>query len=404
MSSNDTGSVTPANALGRVIDLLRGPAGGGVLLVLCAAAAMVVANSPWREAYFALLGYPLGLGSGAMRLELSALLWINDALMALFFLLVALEIKREMVVGQLRTRAQLMLPLLCAIGGMAVPAAIYAGFNFGDSEAIHGWAIPSATDIAFALGILALLGSRVPLGLRVLLSAIAVLDDLGAIVVIALFYTDKLRIALLLAALGVLGLMYLLNLFGLARTWLLLALGAVLWVLVFNSGVHATLAGVATGLMIPLHDRTRPQRGPLERLERQFHPWVTWLILPLFAFANAGVDLAGVTLEMGLHPVPLGIAMGLVVGKPIGIGGAAWLARRAGLAAWPAGVRGDALLGMAMLCGIGFTMSLFIGGLSFAPGSEAAHIHRLGILGGSTLAAIFGSFWLRRCLRPVEPV
>ncbi len=403
MSSNDTGSMTPANALGRVIDLLRGPAGGGMLLVLCATAAMLIANSPWREAYFALLGYPLGLGSGASRLDLPVLLWINDALMALFFLLVALEIKREMVVGQLRTRAQLMLPLVCAISGMAVPAAIYAGFNFGDIEAIHGWAIPSATDIAFALGILALLGSRVPLGLKVLLSAIAVLDDLGAIVVIALFYTDHLQVALLLAALGVLVLMYLLNLFGLARTWLLLVLGALLWVLVFKSGVHATLAGVATGLMIPLHDRRDPGRAPLERLERQLHPWVTWVILPLFAFANAGVDLAGVTLEMGFHAVPLGIAMGLVVGKPIGIGGAAWLARRAGLASWPAGVRGDAMLGMAMLCGIGFTMSLFIGSLSFDPGSEAAHIHRLGILGGSTIAAIIGSLWLRRCLRPVEP-
>lgn len=398
MSSNDTGSMTPANALGRVIDLLRGPAGGGMLLVLCATAAMLIANSPWREAYFALLGYPLGLGSGASRLDLPVLLWINDALMALFFLLVALEIKREMVVGQLRTRAQLMLPLVCAISGMAVPAAIYAGFNFGDIEAIHGWAIPSATDIAFALGILALLGSRVPLGLKVLLSAIAVLDDLGAIVVIALFYTDHLQVALLLAALVVLVLMYLLNLFGLARTWLLLVLGAVLWVLVFKSGVHATLAGVATGLMIPLHDRRDPGRAPLERLERQLHPWVTWVILPLFAFANAGVDLAGVTLEMGFHAVPLGIAMGLVVGKPIGIGGAAWLARRAGLASWPAGVRGDAMLGMAMLCGIGFTMSLFIGSLSFDPGSEAAHIHRLGILGGSTIAAIIGSLWLRRCL------
>ena len=374
-----------------------------MLLVLCATAAMLIANSPWREAYFALLGYPLGLGSGASRLDLPVLLWINDALMALFFLLVALEIKREMVVGQLRTRAQLMLPLVCAISGMAVPAAIYAGFNFGDIEAIHGWAIPSATDIAFALGILALLGSRVPLGLKVLLSAIAVLDDLGAIVVIALFYTDHLQVALLLAALVVLVLMYLLNLFGLARTWLLLVLGAVLWVLVFKSGVHATLAGVATGLMIPLHDRRDPGRAPLERLERQLHPWVTWVILPLFAFANAGVDLAGVTLEMGFHAVPLGIAMGLVVGKPIGIGGAAWLARRAGLASWPAGVRGDAMLGMAMLCGIGFTMSLFIGSLSFDPGSEAAHIHRLGILGGSTIAAIIGSLWLRRCLRPVEP-
>jgi NhaA family Na+:H+ antiporter len=170
-------------------------------------------------------------------------------------------------------------------------------------------------------------------------------------------------------------------------------------VLVFNSGVHATLAGVATGLMIPLHDRHRPRRGPLERLERQLHPWVIWGILPLFAFANAGVDLAGVTLEMSLHAVPLGIALGLVVGKPVGIGGAAWLARRSGLAAWPAGVRGQAMVGMAMLCGIGFTMSLFIGGLSFAPGSEAAHIHRLGILAGSTVAAILGSLLLRRALR-----
>jgi len=385
-----------------LVRLLRGPAGGGVLLVLCAALAMTVANSPWRANYFALLEHPLALGTGALRLELSAVHWINDALMAVFFLLVALEIKREMVVGQLRTRAQLTLPLLCAISGMAVPAAIYAGFNAGDAAAIHGWAIPSATDIAFALGILALLGDRVPLGLKVLLSAIAVLDDLGAIVVIAVFYTETLALGMLLAALGVLLLMFVLNRLGMARTWLLLLLGAVLWMLVHHSGVHATLAGVATGLMIPLHERHRPQRGPLERLEHQLHPWVTWLILPLFAFANAGVDLDGVSLAMGLDAVPLGIAAGLVIGKPVGIFGAAWLARRGGIAVWPAGVRGDAMLGMAMLCGIGFTMSLFIGGLSFAPGSEAAHVHRLGILGGSSIAAVLGSLWLHRCLRRGE--
>ena len=399
MPSNEIEPASPRHRVGQLAELLRGPAGGGLLLVLCAGLAMGVANSPWRDVYHALLDYPLGLGSAAMRIELPAVLWINDALMSVFFLLVALEIKREMVVGQLRTRAQLMLPLLCAISGMLVPAAIYVALNLGDSASLHGWAIPSATDIAFALGILALLGSRVPLGLKVLLSTIAVLDDLGAIVIIALFYTEELRITLLLAALGVLGLMYLLNLFGLARTWLLLALGAALWVLVFNSGVHATLAGVATGLMIPLHDRRRPHRGPLERLERQLHPWVIWGILPLFAFANAGVDLVGVTLEMSLHAVPLGIALGLVVGKPVGIGGAAWLVRRSGLAAWPAGVHGQAMVGMAMLCGIGFTMSLFIGGLSFAPGSEAAHIHRLGILAGSAVAAILGSLLLRRALR-----
>lgn len=402
MSSNRPESPNPT-PLARLWGVLQGPAGGGLVLVACAALALVVANSGWRGAYEAFLEYRVTLGAGALSLEEPVLLWINDALMALFFLLVALEIKREMVVGQLRTRAQLMLPLICALSGMLVPAAIYAAFNFRDPGAIHGWAIPSATDIAFALGILALLGSRVPLGLKVLLSAIAVLDDLGAIVVIALFYTDSLQVGFLLAAIGVLALMYALNFTGLARTWLLLALGAVLWVLVLKSGVHATLAGVATGLMVPLHDRRRPQRAPLERLERQLHPMVTWIILPLFAFANAGVDLTGVTLEMGFHAVPLGIALGLIVGKPVGIGGAAWLARRAGLATWPEGVRGGAMLGMAMLCGIGFTMSLFIGALSFEAGSEAAHVHRLGILGGSFVAALLGSFWLRRCLRPVEP-
>ncbi len=379
----------------RLAQSVHSPAFAGVLLVACAAVAMLVANSPLRGAYDAFLHWKLGVPGVLFK---PALLWINDALMAVFFLFVALEIKREMVVGQLRSRAQLALPLLCAFGGMAVPALIYLGFAHADDIARRGWAIPSATDIAFALGILALLGSRVPLAMKVLLSAIAVLDDLGAIVVIALFYGEHLAPWWLLGALAVLVVMAVLNKLGHARTVTYLALGAVLWFLVLKSGVHATLAGVATGLMIPLNDPKNPMRTPLETLERRLHPPVSFFILPLFAFANAGLDLSGIRLEQALHAVPLGVMSGLVLGKPIGIVGSIWLAGLAGLRR-PPNLGWNLLIGLGLLCGIGFTMSLFIGSLAFAPGTEAAVTHRLGILAGSAVAALAGYCWLRFALK-----
>lgn len=391
-SSIEKGPRGVRHALAR---MAHSPAFSGVLLMACAVLAMLVANSPWRGVYAAFLHWELGVPGVLFK---PMLLWINDALMAVFFLFVALEIKREMVVGQLRSRAQLALPLLCALGGMVVPALIYLGFTHDDAIARAGWAIPSATDIAFALGILALLGARVPMSMKVLLSTIAVLDDLGAIIVIALFYGEHFSPGWLLGGFAVLAAMLALNKFGHARTITYLALGAVLWFLLLKSGIHATLAGVATGLMIPLNDPKHPVRTPLETLERQLHPPVSFFILPLFAFANAGLDLSGIPLEQAMHAVSLGVMFGLVLGKPIGIVGTIWLAGLAGLQR-PPNLGWNLLIGLGFLCGIGFTMSLFIGSLAFAPGTEAATTHRLGILAGSTIAALAGFFWLRRALK-----
>lgn len=396
MTSNDSSSDAGLRGLRqKLADAIHSPAFAGVLLVACAALAMLVANSPLRGAYEAFLHWKLGVPGVLFK---PMLLWINDALMAVFFLFVALEIKREMVMGQLRSRAQLALPLLCALGGMVVPALIYLGFAHADEIARRGWAIPSATDIAFALGILALLGSRVPLSMKVLLSAIAVLDDLGAIIVIALFYGEHLAPWWLLGALGVLVVMGVLNKRGHARIATYLLLGTVLWFLVLKSGIHATIAGVATGLMIPLNDPGNPVRTPLETLERRLHPPVSLFILPLFAFANAGLDLSGIKLEQALHAVPMGVMLGLVLGKPVGIVGSIWLAGFFGLRR-PPNLTWNMLIGLGLLCGIGFTMSLFIGSLAFAPEAEAAITHRLGILAGSTITALAGYFWLRRALK-----
>lgn len=396
MTPNDSSPEHGSSGLRRAwAQVIHSPAFSGVLLVACAAVAMGVANSPLRGAYDAFLHWKLGVPGLLFK---PVLLWINDALMAVFFLFVALEIKREMVMGQLRSRAQLALPLLCALGGMVVPALIYLGFTHADEVARRGWAIPSATDIAFALGILALLGSRVPLAMKVLLSAIAVLDDLGAIVVIALFYSDHLALWWLLGALAVLVAMGTLNKLGHARTTTYLLFGAVLWFLVLKSGIHATLAGVATGLMIPLNDPKNPVNTPLEALERRLHAPVGFFILPLFAFANAGLDLSGIRLEQVMHAVPMGVTLGLVLGKPVGIVGSIWLAGFFGLRR-PPNLDWNMLIGLGLLCGIGFTMSLFIGSLAFAPGAEATITHRIGILSGSTIAALAGYFWLHRALR-----
>ena len=379
-------------------------ASGGVILIIAAAAAMLLANMGMtRDLYHAFLETPVELKVGALEINKNMLLWINDALMALFFLLVALEIKREMVVGQLRTRAQLMLPLVCAISGMAVPAAIYAGFNFGDIEAIHGWAIPSATDIAFALGILALLGSRVPLGMKLLLSTIAVIDDLAAIIIIALFYTSDLSMVALAWAGAAIAAMVVLNRRGVQALTPYLLLGTVVWVAVLKSGVHATLAGVVTGLLIPHVDRKdgiddETQHSPLETLEHALHPWVAYAILPVFAFANAGLALAGLGLSELLSPLPAGIALGLVLGKPIGIVLTALGMRAAGFARFPEGMDLRAMVGLGILCGIGFTMSLFIGGLAFAQSPLHYTEGVVGVLGGSLVAAVIGLAWLHAVL------
>jgi NhaA family Na+:H+ antiporter len=382
-------------------DFFRLQAAAGIVLMAAAALAMVVANSPWQGAYEAFRHLPIGFSVGGFGLMKGAEHWINDGLMAVFFLLVALEIKRETLSGQLSSREQMLLPVLCAIGGVAVPAILYWAMNQSDPTALRGWAIPTATDIAFALGILALLGSRVPLGMKLLLSTIAVVDDLVAILIIAIFYTHDLAAHQLAWAGAGVGLMLLLNWRGVTRLWPYLFLGAVVWYFVLKSGVHATLAGVVTGLLIPLRGRTDDAPSPLESLEHALHPWVAYLVLPLFAFTNAGLALGGLQMSDLLASVPLGIVLGLVLGKPVGIVAIALIARATGIARFPDGMDFKAMLGLGMLCGVGFTMSLFISNLAFASiGGQFGEASVLGVLCASVISALAGWVWLRFTLKP----
>ena len=321
--------------------------------------------------------------------------------MAVFFLLVALEIKREIVSGQLSSRSQLTLPVIAALGGAAAPALIYAAINGSDAEAMRGWAIPTATDIAFALGILSLLGKRVPLSIKLLLSTIAVIDDLLAIIIIAIFYTTNLAPIAMVCAVALVGLLVGMNRLGVKGVGPYLLVGALLWLCVLKSGVHATLAGVVVGLCIPAQDGKGG--SPLERLEHGLQPWVAYAILPLFAFANAGVPLPEDGLQTLLHPVPLGIALGLLLGKPVGVFGCVWLATRLRWMMLPDDLGWSALFGVSLLCGIGFTMSLFIGSLAFESGALLyAELNRIGILAGSVVSAIIGLLWLRWRLPAAE--
>ncbi len=374
---------------------------GGLLLIIAAALAMIVANSSFGEGYRHLLEFKLGLNAGGADLRLSVHHWINDALMAVFFFLVAMEIKREMVEGALSSRDQLILPVLCAAGGVLAPALIFTAMNWNDAGAIRGWAIPTATDIAFAIGVLTLLGSRVPLGLKLLLTTIAVVDDLIAVMIIAAFYSGELSMPMLGGAGLLVAVLVAMNRAGATSIAAYVFVGVVMWFLVLQSGVHATLAGVALGFCIPMRDRQRPDREILHPLEMRLHPWVALVIVPIFAFANAGVPLAGVEPGHLFNAMPIGIALGLFVGKQIGIFGVAWLAIRFGVASLPKRTTWPLLYGMAILCGIGFTMSLFIADLSFVRGSENAELSRLGILIGSLVSAMAGLAFLTFALRRV---
>lgn len=390
-------------AVHALAEFFRLEAAGGILLIAAALLALILANSPLQALYDAFRDMPVEVRIGAVGIAKPLLLWINDGLMAIFFLLVALEIKREVLSGQLSSREQLTLPLICAAAGVAAPALIYTAINRGDAIAMQGWAIPAATDIAFALGILALLGSRAPLGMKVLLSTIAVVDDLIAIVIIAIFYTSTLSLVSLAWAGLAIALMALLNRRGVTALTPYLLLGALTWVCVLKSGVHATLAGVVTGLMIPHVNRNNAiddevEHSPLESLEHALHPWVAYGILPVFAFANAGLMLGGMGLRDAMAPVPLGIALGLVLGKPIGIVAAAVIARALGVARFPDGMDLKAMLGLGLLCGVGFTMSLFISALAFANDGDVFQSSVLGVLVASTIAAIAGYVWLRMTL------
>ena len=380
------------NPLTAVREFLRLESASGILLVIAGALAMVAANTALVGWYDALLSAPFKIQLGDFKLDKPLVIWVNDLLMAIFFLLVGLEIKREVVMGELSDGAKVALPAIAALGGMIVPAAIYAWINWGDPVGIRGWAIPSATDIAFALGVLSLFGERVPVGLKIFLMTLAVLDDLGAIVIIALFYTSDLSVAaLMLAGLAIAGLLAL-NRFGVMRIAPYILIGLVLWVCVLKSGVHATLAGVVTALFIPARDPAHPGHPPLTRLEHALHPWVAFGILPIFAFANAGVNLTGLSMKDLLQPIPLGIMLGLVVGKQLGVFTFAWLAVKLGLARLPGGVDFKQVYGVAIICGIGFTMSLFIGMLAFenAASGEVIVTDRLGVLSGSLISAVVG--------------
>ena len=403
--THDSSTRRASTAATRLKDFLHLEAAGGVALMLATVVALLVANSPLEALYSSLLALPMEVRLGSFGIDKPLLLWVNDGLMAVFFLLVGLELKREIVTGQLSDPRQVVLPALAAVGGMAVPAAIYSAFNWGDAVAMRGWAIASATDIAFALGILSLLGSRVPQTLKVLLLTVAIFDDLGAIVIIALFYTAELSVtALAVASVALLGL-FALNRTGVRSLPAYFLIGAVLWVAVLKSGVHATLAGVALALFIPIRGSSgKEDVSPLERLEHGLHPWVAFGILPAFAFSNAGVPLLGLSVDDLVQPVPLGIALGLIFGKVIGVGGMSLAAIATRVASLPDNVRLADILGVSLLCGIGFTMSLFIASLAFEQGGPTyPGVERLGILGGSVIAGLLGYLVLRASLRARTP-
>ena len=369
-------------------------------LLVAAVLALVLANSPFAGTIHGLLGTKLGLTYGEIGPAKPLLLWINDGLMAVFFLLVGLEIKREVVEGELSRPSQVALPVAAALGGMIVPGLIYVGLNWGNAVALRGWAIPAATDIAFSLGVLAALGSRVPLALKVFLTTLAIVDDLGAIVIIAVFYTSQLSFqAMALAGVCIVGLA-ILNRAGVRRLGLYMLVGVVLWVSVLESGVHATVAGVVLALFIPLKAAGEAEGArPAIVLEHALKPWSAWFIMPVFAFANAGLSLAGLSLASLVEPVPLGIVAGLFLGKQVGIVLGAGLLIALGVAALPAAATWRQLYGVSILGGIGFTMSLFIGTLTFADATHETQV-RLGVLVGSLLSALLGYAVLRWPARP----
>ncbi|MDN3699773.1 Na+/H+ antiporter NhaA [Vibrio artabrorum] len=371
-------------------DFFKMESAGGIILVIAAAIAMFVANSPLNEMYQGVLhSYVLGM---------SVSHWINDGLMAVFFLLIGLEVKRELLEGALKSKETAIFPAIAAVGGMLAPALIYVLFNSSNPEALQGWAIPAATDIAFALGIMALLGNRVPVSLKVFLLALAIIDDLGVVVIIALFYSGDLSTLALTVGFIATGVLFMLNNKRVTKLSVYLIVGAILWFAVLKSGVHATLAGVVIGFAIPLKGN-KGERSPLKHLEHALHPYVAFAILPIFAFANAGISLEGISLSNLTGMLPLGIAMGLLVGKPLGIFLFSWGAVKTGIAKLPEGVNFMNIFAVSVLCGIGFTMSIFISSLAFGPtNADFDTLARLGILMGSTTAAILGYFLLRTSL------
>jgi NhaA family Na+:H+ antiporter len=388
----------PGRALNAIREFLKLESASGIILVGSAVLALILNNSPLSNLYDLLLNTPVEIRVGALHLAKPLLLWINDGLMAVFFLLIGLEVKREILDGQLSSLSQIALPGIAAIGGMVVPALIYVFFNFDNPGALSGWAIPAATDIAFALGIMTLLGSRVPLSLKLFLLTLAIIDDLGAIVIIAIFYSGKLSVVSLVLAGITVALLAAMNLMGVKRMAAYVIVGVILWICVLKSGVHATLAGVALAFSIPMRTK-EDEPCPLRELEHTLHPWVAFCIMPVFAFANSGVSLEGMSIATLLEPIPVGVALGLILGKQLGVYGFSKLCIKLGLAKMPEGASWLSLYGTSILCGIGFTMSLFISTLAFDSGAGVEGVSaRLGILVGSFVSAILGYFLLRYSL------
>lgn len=385
-------------------DFFKLEAASGIILFFAAVLAMIMANSSLDYIYGLFLELPVEIRVGPLLIAKPLLLWINDGLMAVFFFLVGLELKREIMDGELSSPSNIVLPAMGALGGMLFPALIYSWINWGDEIAIQGWAIPAATDIAFALGILLLLGNRISTSLKVFLVSIAIMDDIGAIVIIALFYTSDLSLNSLLVGLACLPILYVLNRKNVTGVAPYIFIGLVIWTAVLKSGVHATLAGVIVAFFIPMRSNENPERSPLKELEHDLHTVVAFVVLPVFAFANAGISLEGIGVDYILHPVPLGIAAGLFIGKQIGVFGFCWLGLKLGIASLPKGVDLVQLYGVALLCGVGFTMSLFIGSLAF----EETDVNllfddRLGIIIGSLLSGISGYLVLNWRIRRGKP-
>ncbi len=385
-------------AIQRIKAFFEFEAAGGIVLALAAIAAMIIANTPLNVWYESFIHAPVAIQIGSFEIAKDAHHWINDGLMAIFFFLVGLELKREVLIGELSNVKQIILPAGAAIGGMIFPAIVYLIFNYNEPEYWKGWAIPAATDIAFALGILSLLGNRVPNSLKVFLVSIAIFDDIGAILIIALFYTNELSLSSIALAGLCLPFLYLLNRRNVTNVAPYLLIGLIMWVFVLKSGIHATLAGVVLALFIPMFDKTDPEHSPLEELEHSLQDIVSFAILPLFAFANSGISLKGAGIGDLFHSVPLGIAAGLFIGKQIGVMVACWLIFKLGVSKMPNGMNFQQIYGAALLCGVGFTMSLFIGGLAFA-GGDYVFDERLGIIMGSIVSGIAGYIMLKVTLK-----
>ncbi|MFB3148185.1 MAG: Na+/H+ antiporter NhaA [Thermodesulfobacteriota bacterium] len=392
-------SVKPIRALEAIREFLKLESASGIILVGAAVLALIISNSPLSSLYDLFLDTPVEIRIGALHLAKPLLLWINDGLMAIFFLLIGLEVKREILDGQLSSISQVALPGIAAIGGMAIPALIYILFNISNASALNGWAIPAATDIAFALGILALLGSRVPLSLKLFLLTLAIIDDLGAIVIIAIFYSGDLSVTSLIFAGVAIAALFAMNLLGVKRIAAYVVVGLILWICVLKSGVHATLAGVILAFAIPLRTK-EDEPCPLREMEHSLHPWIAFGIMPIFAFANAGVSLEGMSFGSLFEPIPIGIALGLFLGKQAGVFGFSLAAVKLGLAKLPSDINWRMIYGTSVLCGIGFTMSLFISTLAFDSSiTDDAASARIGILVGSFISAIVGylilSFYIK---------